>query len=682
MSHGVIKVEVEASTKKATASIKKLKSDLQSSSSKGIDFGGLENITGKFADFTKLDSSAISKFKDAFSSLNKLGVGKVGLGAAGAFGAIAASAKFAVDQIDRMVDSGMDAEKQFQKINVTLSTLDKNLGGTGRSFDVFTKDIQLMAANGVNSVDDLNTAAASLMTAFDGNSSKAKKMLAIFDDLSAGTGVQVSDWASMASEVSLTGVSIKDLTRLSNRGIPIYQALGDAMGVTAEQAEAMAKAGQVGTEDWFTAIDKLSQRYKGLSQQLSSSTLEGAQSTFDQSKQLMYQGASAGYSEERIKYLNEASEEMQKFAENPAWQETIGILGGLKGGLENFGDTLGKIGERLANGSLITALKMLDSIGFTDFQGAIDAGVKAKQSKEVADVVRGAAEALEGKLTTGQMEDVLTKMQTGRLKYQEAGLSEEHWNNLISKLEKAIEESKDKDTYNAAKAAEEAKQARMQDAVLKYGTLEDKVKAVSGKNYAQQIFGPEELQSAIDALKKQLLEGNIEDVKTAENTLKTLENIQKEYQQETQNAAKAEKELADARKKAADEALNAKMADDKAYIEGKATIGKQITDAQGDYDTITKKLEEQQAIRAQIADEEAHGIYRKKWGNLNVSEVSTKEAELLKQQQESGKKLADLKKSYDDYDKNWKQARTQIQNFFTSVVAGSVVPVKGVPITG
>lgn len=637
----------------------------------------MEKIGDKFAGLTKLNGGGLDKFKDAFTSLNKLGLGKVGAGAAGAFGAVAAAAKFTADQIDRMVESGIDAEKQFQKVNVTLTNLDRNLGGTGRSFGDLTKELQLMAANGVNSVEELNTAAASLMTAFGGNSSKAKEMLKVFDDLSAGTGVQVSDWASMASEVTLTGVSIKDLTRLSNRGIPIYQALGDAMSVTAEQAEAMAKAGQVSTEDWFNAIDKLSKRYKGLSQQLSSSTLEGAQSTFEQSRQLKYQGAAEGYSKERIEGLNEMSERMQEFAKDPVWQETISTLGGLKGAGENAIDSLK---ETMAEFKDHLTVGIIDL--FADVKGAAEAGALAKQTQKVADVTRAVNEATEGKLTTGQIQDILTQMQTGRLKYQEAGLSEEMWQKMIAKLEKLLEESIAKDAANAAKASEEAKKARMQDATLKYGSLEDKIKAVSGKDYVQQIDSPEQLGAAIDALTKQLLAGNIEDVKTAENSLKTLQALQKEYNSQTDAAAKAEEQLAAKRKEDAEAALDAKMAENKAYIEGKAKIGEQITDAQKDYDTVTGKLEEMQAARQQIADEEAHGIFRKKWGNLNVSDVSTKEAQLLKEQQEAGKKLAELKEQYRTYDDKWNQARTQIQTFFTSVVAGSVVPVKGVPIAG
>lgn len=131
--------------------------------------------------------------------------------------------------------------------------------------DDFTKSLEFISANGVNDLQDLGDAAKTLMIAFGGSKSKTMDLLKAFDDLAAGTGVNVSEWASMAAEVNLTGVSIKDLTKLSNRGIPIYQALGKAMGVTAEEAESMAKKGLVGTKEWTNGVLVLADSFKGLS---------------------------------------------------------------------------------------------------------------------------------------------------------------------------------------------------------------------------------------------------------------------------------------------------------------------------------------------------------------------------------------------------------------------------------
>ena len=58
-----------------------------------------------------------------------------------------------------------------------------------------------MAANGSNPFTDLAEGLQQLTLAYEGNTSKALEMVRVFDDLSAATGVSVSDWSSMASEV-------------------------------------------------------------------------------------------------------------------------------------------------------------------------------------------------------------------------------------------------------------------------------------------------------------------------------------------------------------------------------------------------------------------------------------------------------------------------------------------------
>lgn len=58
------------------------------------------------------------------------------------------------------------------------------------------------------------------------------------------------------------------------------------MGVSADEAESMAKRHMVTTENLFEAYSKLKDIYKGLSQELSSSTLEGAEATYEASKKL------------------------------------------------------------------------------------------------------------------------------------------------------------------------------------------------------------------------------------------------------------------------------------------------------------------------------------------------------------------------------------------------------------
>lgn len=88
-------------------------------------------------------------------------------------------------------------------------------------------------------------------------------------------------------------------------------------------------------------------------------------------------------------------------------------------------------------------------------------------------------------------------------------------------------------------------------------------------------------------------------------------------------------------------------------------------------------------MRQIVADEEQHGIYRKQWGGLNVSDLQSKEADLLKKQQEGNAKLDKLRDAYDDAKREWNGARTKLDSWLGGVVAsGGVVRTKGVALAG
>lgn len=695
MAKGAIHVEVDANTSKAAKKIQGLKKQAEQATSSG----SIDGATVK----TGLDRTLyqLGKQMSEFRSANAEGLASIqslvpGLGAAegalGSFGkmlavasnpvtalggGLAALGAAAAAGMQKMVDLGAPAAAALGKVTTELDLIDKNIGGSGRSMEGMAKELQKMSANGVNSLDDLGKAASLLNVAFDGNTSRSMSMLKMFDDLAAATGMSAQDWAGMAAEVQLSGVSIKDLTRLSNRGIPIYQAFADTLGTTAEQAEAMAKAGQIGMEEWTAAVTKLHERYKGLSETMSSKTIEGALATFDASKGMKYQAAAEGYNDERIRWMNEASAKMQEFAENPAWNELIGVVGGLTGDFSNMASAAKEFGEGVLTGIPITLGRLV-----ADLEGAVEAGAAARKNQKVADVTRGVNEAIGGQLSVGQIEDLLQTMYSGRLDYKGAGLSEEHWQRMIAQTEKALEVAKE---VAAAKNAEDeavARAERARAATAKYGTLEEKIAAVSGRNYAAQILGPEELAGAIEQLKKGLMAGVYEDVKTAETTLQTLEGLQREYKSQTDAATRAEKELADARQKAADAALNAKIEEDKQQIGLKAAAIKDVNVAQQNYDKITKELADLQADRALQLAEEEHGIYRDKWRGLNMASYDTKEAKLLEAQKEAAQKLDQQKKALETFDQRWDNARTNLNRFFSGAFTGNAVRVRGTAEAG
>lgn len=76
-------------------------------------------------------------------------------------------------------------------MNVTLTQLSRNFGGTGAGVKEVTRELQLMSANGVNSMDSLSNAMSVLTVATKGNVVQASDLVKSFDSLSAGTGVQI-----------------------------------------------------------------------------------------------------------------------------------------------------------------------------------------------------------------------------------------------------------------------------------------------------------------------------------------------------------------------------------------------------------------------------------------------------------------------------------------------------------
>lgn len=677
MAKGKVQISVEADTSKASAAIKKLKKDTESTNFAG--FGkGLKDLSGSVSGLEGV-GSAIGGIQKALSALGTGGL--VG----GGVGLVAGTM---LKSMNAMVERGVEAQKAFEGISTALTTLDRNVGGAGRNMDELTSYLQSMSANGVNSFEDLGQAAQSLMISTGGSVSRTKELLNVFNDLAAGTGVQVSDWASMASEVQLTGVSIKDLTRLSNKGIPIYQALGDAMGVTAEQAEAMAKAGQLGTEDWMNAVKELHKVYNGLASDMSNNTLQGVIDTFEASKQMRDRPAGEGYSDSRRRYLSEETQEIQAEAGSPGAQAIRYEIGKVKGNLENLGDSASTVGDKLivlANvvGGLLQGKGMQ-----TQADEAMEEYRQAMAQKQKADV--DSAFENRAKLTSGQIRDIINMISSDQWGAfgGENGLSEEYLAKRKELRELEIA-SAEREREAAAEAAAAAERERVVQATLKYGEFEDKVKAVSERNGIPKILDPSEIAGIIANIKKGIIEGTEADVPRAEDNLKILEGLQREYERQTREAARAEEELAKAREKSAEAAAKAaevaaqmERDESKLYVSEKGKALKELSDAQAAFDKANdayKKFQEEQQMRA---EEEAQGIYRDKWKGMDVASVTSKGAELLKAQDDARAVLEQQAKKAAEFDQKWQATRDNINRFMSACVSGAVVKVKGTALAG
>lgn len=178
---------------------------------------------------------------------------------------------------------------------------------------------------------------------------------------------------------------------------------------------------------------------------------------------------------------------------------------------------------------------------FADVDGLAKAQVQTKKVQKVADATRGVNEAAEGKLTIGQMEDLLKQMQSGRLNYQEAGLSTEMWMKMISRLEETLNKAREADNQKKAKDEAAAKEESARQATIKFGDLEEQIKAVSGKDGIPVILDPTKLESAIDDIKKRMMSGDL-GLKEGEDILKTLEPLQKKYVEQLKAEADAKEQ--------------------------------------------------------------------------------------------------------------------------------------------
>lgn len=226
-----------------------------------------------------------------------------------------------------MAERGQEAATAAEKMNTSLTTLSRNFGGTGAGVQAVTRELQLMAANGVASLDDINSAMKTLTVAYGGNVVKAGEMVKGLDDIAAGTGTSIAQWATLTAKINENGVETKDLNRLARQGIPIWDAFANAMGTTADDVKQMAKEGKLGVDAWNKAVQELSKNYAGLSAAMSSQTIEGAQGTYQAMRSMQMQSAAEGRNQVMIDGLNQLSNQIQKQLDDPIRQEELRQMG-------------------------------------------------------------------------------------------------------------------------------------------------------------------------------------------------------------------------------------------------------------------------------------------------------------------------------------------------------------------
>ena len=376
--------------------------------------GLLGGLSGKGADALNEQLGRIPVVGNlAQKALGRLGGAVSGLGLALASG-VTLVAKLAGGLAD-WVKIGQKASDEASKINVSLSALAKNLGSTA-STDGLTQSIQWLAAEGVGNIEHLTAAARTLMVAFEGNQGVVKSLLPIFDDVAAATSLTADQLAQMTARVQASGkIETEVLNMLRDRGIPVYKLLGEAMGVTGEEAQELAKKGKAGLSEWLDLVQSMHESYKGLSAELSTNTLEGAKATYEAARSLAFKGAADAASAQEMARLNAKSAQLKIDAfdlelqtELRAAGEIVGKVQGMYNDVKELLDDKWALASRALAGLMGVFSDTGEQIGQQLIAAAADfrqvphfAGMSSKQIGEYLAAAQDLYKKMEGSLNAG-----------------------------------------------------------------------------------------------------------------------------------------------------------------------------------------------------------------------------------------------------------------------------------------
>lgn len=131
------------------------------------------------------------------------------------------------------------------------------LGHDAQSVDTIMDSALQSVKNTSYGLDEAATTAANAVAAGIKPGQDLTKYLSMTADAAAIAGVSMSEMGSIINKVQ-TGQTVytEDLEQLADRGLPVYQWIGEAAGVAASEVKKMASEGQISSEMLFSAIEK------------------------------------------------------------------------------------------------------------------------------------------------------------------------------------------------------------------------------------------------------------------------------------------------------------------------------------------------------------------------------------------------------------------------------------------
>ena len=210
----------------------------------------------------EVNTSKLSKVKTALAdvggSLKSFGAGvgnvfkSVGVPVLGAIGVAAAGVATSIGAI------GVKSLQLADDLDNAKISFTKFLGSADKA-NAFLGDLEKLAAKTPFEFPELIESSKKLL-AFGVSGNDVVGIMTLLGDAAALTGNSVEDLAVIYGQMVAKGkVSNEELLQLTERGVPGYQILADAMGKTVGEVEKLASEGKLGAEaldDLMTGIDK------------------------------------------------------------------------------------------------------------------------------------------------------------------------------------------------------------------------------------------------------------------------------------------------------------------------------------------------------------------------------------------------------------------------------------------
>ncbi len=253
-------------------------------------------------------SAFVGSMRKIQDSLNKIGQAFMGLQG------IAAGLRTAFSAAMAPLQAYGELEDVKTQLGIMLNSED--------AAERLTAALQNMATNGVVGMQDLVAAARSLARVLPQES--IATWVGRFADIAAASKVPAERLASMVARLNDMGKA--EFTELANAGIPIFEALGEVTGKSAQELQKMSAEGKVGVHDLLAAFELLTDaggKFHEMNSKMSGTTLGSIATMKAQWGELLAE-IGKPIAEGITPVLQEVTEKMR--AVKPVVQEVFGFL--------------------------------------------------------------------------------------------------------------------------------------------------------------------------------------------------------------------------------------------------------------------------------------------------------------------------------------------------------------------